>query len=119
MTLSHLHAHLHNFTLMDMGALGQMASEVLQEQSPAKLVSCRTKFYDLLSNCIPADTILRTLASELQKRMESAELKHMVMEMAAYYEHRMQCGSKAIFHLEAFLAKFMSHYKNVAETTKR
>jgi hypothetical protein len=26
-------------------------------------------------------------------------------------EHRMQMGSKAIFHLEAFVAKFMSIYK--------
>ena len=30
---------------------------------------------------------------------------------AAMYEHRMQQGSKAIFHLEAFVAKFMSLYK--------
>lgn len=30
---------------------------------------------------------------------------------AAFYEHRLQEGSKAIFHLEAFVAKFMSIYK--------
>jgi replication factor C subunit 3/5 len=26
-------------------------------------------------------------------------------------EHRLQCGTKAIFHLEAFVAKFMAIYK--------
>jgi replication factor C subunit 3/5 len=30
---------------------------------------------------------------------------------AASYEHRMQGGSKPIFHLEAFAAKFMAVYK--------
>ena len=34
------------------------------------------------------------------------------VQHAATYEHRMQEGSKAIFHLEAFVAKFMSTYKN-------
>lgn len=35
--------------------------------------------------------------------------------MAAYYEHRLQQGSKAIFHLEAFVAKFMAVYKRFLE----
>ncbi len=30
---------------------------------------------------------------------------------AAFYEARMALGSKEIFHLEAFIAKFMSIYK--------
>ena len=30
---------------------------------------------------------------------------------AAEYEHRLHIGSKAIYHLEAFVAKFMSTYK--------
>lgn len=29
------------------------------------------------------------------------------MRWAAFYEHRLHIGSKAIFHLEAFVAKFM------------
>ena len=39
------------------------------------------------------------------------ELKHEVAHWAAFYEHRMVTGSKEIFHLEAFVAKFMSIYK--------
>lgn len=35
--------------------------------------------------------------------------------MAAYYEHRLQMGSKAIYHLEAFTAKFMAMYKKFME----
>lgn len=35
--------------------------------------------------------------------------------MAAYYEHRLQLGSKAIYHLEAFVAKFMALYKKFME----
>jgi replication factor C subunit 3/5 len=35
-----------------------------------------------------------------------------VAKQAAFYEHRLQEGQKAIFHLEAFVAKFMSIYKN-------
>jgi replication factor C subunit 3/5 len=34
-----------------------------------------------------------------------------VVSHAAYYEHRLQEGQKAIFHLEAFVAKFMCSYK--------
>jgi hypothetical protein len=34
-----------------------------------------------------------------------------VVQWAAFYEHRLQEGSKAIFHIEAFVAKAMSIYK--------
>ncbi|KAJ0841469.1 putative DNA polymerase III, clamp loader complex, gamma/delta/delta subunit [Helianthus annuus] len=50
------------------------------------------------------------LLFELLKKLDS-ELKHEVCHWAAYYEHRMRLGQKAIFHIEAFVAKFMSIYK--------
>ena len=34
-----------------------------------------------------------------------------VVQWAAFYEHRIALGSKEIFHLEAFIAKFMAIYK--------
>ncbi len=43
------------------------------------------------------------------------QLKTEVTQMAAFYEHRVQLGSKAIFHLEAFVAKFMAIYKRFLE----
>jgi len=88
----------------------QLASDITREQSPQKLISAREKLYELLINCIPADTILKTLAIELCKNLDE-ELKHEVMEAAAFYEHRIALGSKEIFHLEAFIAKYMAIYK--------
>ena len=63
--------------------------------------------------------------------MLDSEIKFEVIKWAAFYvsspimtksrkgithsdyskEHRLQIGSKAIFHLEAFVAKFMAIYK--------
>lgn len=34
-----------------------------------------------------------------------------MIDAAAFYEHRIATGSKDIFHLEAFIAKFMALYK--------
>jgi replication factor C subunit 3/5 len=34
-------------------------------------------------------------------------LKAEVIKWSAFYEHRIQMGTKVIFHLEAFVAKFM------------
>ena len=35
-----------------------------------------------------------------------------VTHWAAHYEHRIRTGQKAIYHLEAFVAKFMAIYKS-------
>lgn len=88
----------------------QLAVEVTQEQSPQRLIAAREKLYELLINCIPATVIIRTLGLELLKNLDDS-MKHEVMEAAAFYEHRIAMGSKDIFHLEAFLAKFMAIYK--------
>jgi replication factor C subunit 3/5 len=39
------------------------------------------------------------------------DMKHRTAELAAEYEHRLQSGSKAIFHIEAFVCQFMRSYK--------
>lgn len=38
-------------------------------------------------------------------------LKPEVIKWAAFYEHRCKMGSKQIFHLEAFVAKYMRLYE--------
>lgn len=88
----------------------QLADDITKEQSPQCLMAAREKLYELLINCIPAQTIIKTLAVELCKNLDD-ELKHEVIEWAAFYEHRIAMGSKDIFHLEAFIAKYMSIYK--------
>ena len=90
--------------------IAQLAADITREQSPQKLQAAREKLYELLVNCIPADVILKTLVRELMKNLDD-ELKKEIIEAAAFYEHRIALGSKEIFHLEAFIAKFMACYK--------
>lgn len=91
--------------------IAQLASEIVKEQTPQKLKVAREKMFELLVNCIPATVILKTLAKELMKNLDDS-LKREVIEWAAFYEHRVALGSKEIFHLEAFVAKFMAIYKH-------
>ena len=88
----------------------KLSREILQEQSPSKLLQVRDMLYELLSNCIPADIIIQTLTRELVKSLDE-QLKHEVTYWAAFYEHRVRTGTKDIFHLEAYVAKFMALYK--------
>ncbi|KAK9808259.1 hypothetical protein WJX73_004150 [Symbiochloris irregularis] len=88
----------------------EIASDIMQEQSPKRLFQVRGKLYELLVNCLPPTLILRKLVLELLKKLDE-EVQHTALALAAQYEHRMQEGQKAIYHLEAFVAKFMSEYK--------
>jgi replication factor C subunit 3/5 len=88
----------------------QLAEEVTREQTPQRLQAAREKLYELLVSCIPATIILKTLVKELTKNLDDS-LKATVYQWAAFYEHRIAMGSKEIFHLEAFLAKYMALYK--------
>lgn len=88
----------------------QLAGEIVKEQSPKRLMAAREKLYELLINCIPAQVILKTLVMALLPSLDDG-LKGEVVTWAAFYEHRISLGSKEIFHLEAFIAKFMAIYK--------
>ena len=90
--------------------ISKIAREIMQEQSPRRLLLIRKKIYELLVNCIPAIVILRTLARELLTKVDS-DLKAQVLNLASKYAHNLQRGSKEIFHIEAFIAHFMSMYK--------
>lgn len=88
----------------------EVAQDIVRDQSAKQLYIVRGKLYELLVNCIPAEVLLRHLTLELLRKCDD-EIKATVAESAAFYEHRLQLGSKDIFHLEAFVAKFMSVYK--------
>lgn len=90
--------------------ISQIAADITKEQTPQRLMATREKLYELLVNCIPATVILKTLSKELMKNLDDC-LKQEVIEWAAFYEHRIAMGSKEIFHLEAFVAKYMAIYK--------
>jgi len=96
--------------------LKQTAQHIVSEQSPKKLMEVRGRLYELLTHCIPPDVIFVGLLRELVKICDG-ELKTEVVAMAASYEHRLQKGNKAIYHLEAFVARFMSVYLRFVEET--
>lgn len=108
--------------LMDWERYAQaLAQDVLREQSPRQLLACRARVYELLVNCIPADVIMKRLAAFLTAetglgmgagaglpRVLPEETRHELAHWAAHYEHRLQLGSKELFHIEAFIAKAMA-----------
>jgi len=87
--------------------ISTMATEILSNQTPQRLAEIRTKLYELLSHCIPAEVIITQLTLELLPKLDS-NIKSEIVQWAAFYEHRLATGSKEIYHLEAFVAKFMS-----------
>ena len=98
----------------------EIAKAVLLEQSPKQLRQIRTKLYELLTKGITADMIFGILAREFLKKAGANEqrsaslpepIKPEVLKFAVMFEHRCKEGSKAIFHLEAFLARVMALYK--------
>jgi len=90
------------------------ADMILKEQSPQRLLQVRNRLYELITHCIPPEVIIKQLTFSLMKGLDASQ-KITITQHAAEYEHRMQLGSKAIFHLEAFVAKFMSVYKQFLE----
>ncbi|KAL1883663.1 Replication factor C (RF-C) subunit [Paecilomyces lecythidis] len=93
------------------------ADEIMAERSPARLLQVRARLYDLLTHCIPPTTVLKTLTFKLIPKVDDA-LKPEVIKWSAFYEHRIKMGSKVIFHLEAFVAKFMRIYERLVTPFK-
>jgi len=90
--------------------IDEMGKSICEEQSPQRLLRIRGNLYELLTNAIPPDVILRQLTERFLKRVDD-HIKYEVVQAAAFYDHRMHQGSKPIFHMEAFVAKFMAIYK--------
>lgn len=90
--------------------LKETATQILHEQSPAKLAQIRERLYELIAQGIPPDMIFKGLVQYLTKNCDMS-IKAKILKNASLYEYRMQQGSKHIFHLEAFVAQFMAIYK--------
>lgn len=89
----------------------KVADLIVTAQSPARVMEVRSKFYELLSHCIPPTTILKTVAERVVERVDES-LRPEIMHWAAFYETRMRIGNKKIYHLEAWVVKVMSLYKH-------
>lgn len=96
--------------------LRSIADMIVKQQSAAQLLQVRTKLYQLLVHCVPTDIIFKELLTHLLKNCDS-QLKCSLVKHAATYQHRMVLGSKEIFHLEAFIVKFMALYKDYVESS--
>lgn len=94
----------------------ELAAKITREQSKSKLMEVRNDLYELLTHGIPSDVIFQTLLQELVKNCDII-LKTKIVGLAAEYEHRMQQGNKAIFHLEAFVARYMSIYQEFMDVS--
>lgn len=90
--------------------ISQIADQIIKERSPASILLVRSQLYDLLSHCIDPTTIIKTLTWKLIAKTDDV-LKPQVIKWAAFYEHRIKTGSKMIYHLEAFVAKYMRIYE--------
>ena len=113
--------HLHSSPLMHTAARRtrrqRRTAAVAAEPHPrAPRPQVRGRLYELLSSCIPAETVMVYLVRELMGKV-APPVRLETLHYAAIYEHRMQQGQKPIFHLEAFLARFMAIYKKHAVQT--
>ena len=90
--------------------IATLANSCVSQQTPAQILTVRQGLYELITHCIPAPLILATLLKELLTKVDDGCKKELV-KWAAFYEHRCKMGSKQIFHLEAFVAKYMRIYE--------
>ncbi|KAF4516790.1 hypothetical protein B566_EDAN004629 [Ephemera danica] len=96
--------------------VAKTAEMAVREQTPARLEEIRNRIYELLTHGIPTEIIFRGLLKELVKNCDT-QLKAQVTQLAAHYEDQLHLGSKTIFHIEAFLARFMTVYKDFMEVS--
>jgi len=92
-------------------ALDKVARKILQEQSPKCAMEVRGMLYELMAACLPSDFILKELLSKLLADQRDDSMKQRAVAAAAHFESTMRQGSKDIFHLEAFVLRFMADFK--------
>lgn len=80
-----------------------------RDPSAQQLVAVRKRFQDLLSHAVPAQIVLNVLVGNILKIVDD-EIGPEVCRVAAKFDHNLARGTKPIFHLEAFAARFMQIY---------
>ncbi len=70
-------------------ALNELTNEIIKDQSPKSLKSCREKFMKLLINGVPYDIIFETLTENLMKKtFLSEKIKGEIVQWVAFYDIR-------------------------------
>ncbi|KAI5964634.1 RFC5 [Candida pseudojiufengensis] len=100
---------IHNVIVLDWETIiNNMAKTIISNRNVPTLAKLRSTNYELLSHCIPAKIILKTLLFELIKLCKSnVNLIQEIVKIASLFDERLSLGQKSIFHLEGFIAKSM------------
>lgn len=93
------------------GAIDRVAKKILNEQTPRMAMEVRGNVYELLAACLPADFIIKELVQKLIAGQRNDVVKQKAISAAAHFESTMRQGSKDIFHIEAFVLRFMADFK--------
>jgi replication factor C subunit 3/5 len=93
-------------------AVEKVAKKILLEQSPKCAMEVRGMLYELMAACLPSEFILKQLVTRLLSDQRDDNLKQRGIAAAAHFESTMRQGSKDIFHLEAFVLRFMADLKS-------
>ncbi len=88
-------------------AIKIVAEEIMKDQSPQKLKNLRDPMLKLLINGVPCDIIIVSLVKEMCSIVKKEEVKRLIIHWASFYDSRAQNGTKALFHLEALIARMM------------
>lgn len=91
-----------------------LSKGVLKDRSVARLTTCRTILYELLSHAIPGKLILEKLMfnfigliDDFGNIHNNNNVKLQIVDAASIFDERLTLGSKDIFHLEGFITKVM------------
>lgn len=84
-----------------------ICKELIKEQSATKLKALREGLLKLIVNGVPSDVIITQLTKALCQTVKNDDVKREVINWASFYDNRCQNGSKALFHLEALIARLM------------
>lgn len=94
--------------------LESLAKGIINDRSVARLTTCRTILYELLSHAIPGKLILEKLLFNFVKLIDDISgihhlnmVKINIVDAAALFDERLTLGSKDIFHLEGFITRVM------------
>lgn len=92
-------------------AIDKVAKKILQEQSPKMAMEVRGNIYELMAACLPSDFIMKELLFKLIAEQRHDAVKQKAIAAAAHFESTLRQGSKDIFHIEAFILRFMADYR--------
>lgn len=87
----------------------EVAIMLTRSQTVTQLVAVRKSLQELLSHAVPPDVILRSLLEQIL-RIADDEICPEICRVAAKFDRNLTRGTKPIFHLEAFSARFMQIY---------